>query len=93
MAELRGDDDLALEGFQRLADQALVGEGAVGLGRVEEGDAALDRLAEQRDHLVPVRHHAAVVVQSHAAEANGRNLQAAAAKHTLLHRRLSGSKP
>jgi DNA-binding transcriptional LysR family regulator len=40
-AELGGDDDLVAHRRQRFADQLLVREGAVGLGGVEEGDAAL----------------------------------------------------
>jgi hypothetical protein len=35
-----------LEGF---ADEVLVGEGAVGLGGIEEGDALLDGRAEEGD--------------------------------------------
>ena len=30
------------DGCERLADKLLIGEGAIGLGGVEEGDAALD---------------------------------------------------
>ena len=39
-------------GAQRLADHLLVGERAIDLGGVEEGDAALDRRADQRDALL-----------------------------------------
>ena len=48
VAELGRDHDLVAERRQRLADQFLVRERAVGLGGVEEGDAALDRRADQR---------------------------------------------
>ena len=48
-AELGGDHDLVAHRLQRLADDLLVGERAVDLGGVEEGDAALDRRADQRD--------------------------------------------
>ena len=48
-AELGGDHHLVADRRERLADQLLVGEGAVDLGGVEEGDAALDRRADQRD--------------------------------------------
>ncbi len=50
-AELGGDHDLVAERRQRLADEFLVGERAVDLGGVEEGDAALDGRADQRDRL------------------------------------------
>jgi hypothetical protein len=84
-AELGGDDHLAAEGLQRLADEALIGEGAVDFGSVEEGDATLDRRADQADHLVPVRDHAAVMVHAHAAETDGRDGGSAASKPALLH--------
>ena len=41
-AELGGDHHLVAHRRQRLADQFLIGEGAIDLGGVEEGDAALD---------------------------------------------------
>ena len=53
-AELGGDHHLVADRRQRLADQLLVGERAVDLGGVEERDAAVDRGADQRDHLCPV---------------------------------------
>ena len=54
-AELGGDHDLVAERRERLADQLLVGERAVDLGGVEEGDAALDGGADQRDRLPACR--------------------------------------
>lgn len=42
-AELGRDHRLITEGSERLPDQLLVRLGPVGLGRVEEGDAAFDR--------------------------------------------------
>ena len=51
-AELGGDDDLVAEGREGFADEFFVGEGAVDFGGVEEGDAALDGGADERDHLV-----------------------------------------
>ena len=48
-AELGRDHHLVADRRQRLAHQLLVGERAVDLGGVEEGDAALDRRADQRD--------------------------------------------
>ena len=44
-AELGGDHHPVAHRPQRLADHLLVGEGAIDLGGVEEGDAALDRVA------------------------------------------------
>ena len=54
-SELGGDDDLVAERSERLADEFLVGERAIDLGGVEEGDAALDGCAKQSDHLLLVR--------------------------------------
>ena len=56
-AEFGGDDHLVAERREGLADHFLVGEGAVDFGGVEEGDAALDRRADQRDRrpACPVR--------------------------------------
>ena len=51
-AELGGDHDLVAERRERLADQLLVLERAIDLGGVEEGHAALDRGADQRDAVV-----------------------------------------
>ena len=48
-AEFGGDHDLFPERRQRFADQLLVGERAIDFGGVEEGDAALDGGADQRD--------------------------------------------
>jgi len=39
-AKFRGDDDVALKGFQRFPDQEFVGEGPVHFRRIEEIDAA-----------------------------------------------------
>ena len=84
-AELGGDHHLVAQRRKRLADQLLVGERAVDLGGVEEGDAALDGGAEQRDHLRPVARLAVGEAQAHAAEADGRDLEAALAEFALLH--------
>ena len=85
-AELGGDHDLVADRRERLADQLLVRERAVGLGGVEEGDAALDGGADQRDHLLPVRRRAVGEAHAHAAEAEGRDLEALS-ECALLHRR------
>jgi hypothetical protein len=46
-AELRGDHDLAAHRFERLPDQLLIGEWAVDLRSVEEGEAPVDGRADQ----------------------------------------------
>ena len=55
-AELRGDDDLVADRRERLTDDLLVDERAVHLGGVEEGDAAVDGGADERDALLAGRH-------------------------------------
>ena len=85
LRELGGDDDSVAERGESLADQLLVGVGAVDLGGVEEGDAAVDGGMEQRDHLLPVRAAAVAAGHAHAAEPDGRDLQAAGAESALLH--------
>jgi hypothetical protein len=69
VAELRGDDDVLPERLQRLANEFLVGERAIDLGGVEEGDTTLYRRADQRDHFRPVPGRATVIVHAHAAQA------------------------
>ena len=91
VAELGGDDDILPERLQRLAHEFLVGERAIDLGGVEEGDAALYRRSDQRDHLLAVRSRAAVMIQAHAAEADGRDCKVAIAKLARLHFHSPGS--
>ena len=83
--ELGGDDDVVAHRLQRLADQLLVVEGAVDLGGVEEGDAAVDRGAEERDHLVARRSRAERLAHAHAAEAEGGDLEALRAECAFAH--------
>ena len=66
-AELGGDDDLVAHWRQCLADQLLVA--AVSLGRVEKGDAALERRLQQADGVCLVRNLRVAVAQPHASEA------------------------
>jgi hypothetical protein len=73
VAELGGDDDVPPERLQRLAHQFLVRERAVDLGGVEEGDAALYGHPDERDHLGAVRGRTPMVVEAHAAQADGRD--------------------
>ncbi len=83
--ELGGDHHLALERGEGLADEFLVGIGAVDLGRVEEGDAALDCGAHQRDHLVPVGCLAVAAGHAHTAQPDGGDLQAVGAEGARFH--------
>src|SRR5438876_5648022 len=85
VAKLGGDDDVLPERLQRLAYEFLVGERAVDLGGVEEGDAALYHRPNERDHLPTVRSRATVVVQAHAAQADGRDRKAVFAELARLH--------
>jgi hypothetical protein len=89
--ELRSNHDVVADGSQRLPEELLVREGTVGLGGVEECDAALDRAAEQRDHFLSVSGGALAAGHAHAAEAEGRDLQAVLPERALLHCRLSFS--
>jgi hypothetical protein len=86
-AELGRDHHLITDGSERVPDQLLVRLGPVGLGRVEEGDAALDRRPDQRDHLLPVGDWAVGVAHTHAAEPEGGDLQALS-EVALMHLRL-----
>jgi hypothetical protein len=77
-AELGGDDDLVAHGGEGFADKLLVDERAVDLGGVEEGDAAVDRGAQQVDHLGAVAGvRAEALARAHAAEAERGHLQLA----------------
>ena len=51
VAELGGQLDLVAAAGDRLADQLLVGERAVHVGGVEEGDAEVERAVDGRDAL------------------------------------------
>jgi hypothetical protein len=89
-AELGGDDDLVAHGREGFADEFLVAIGAVDLGGVEEGDSAIDRGAQQVDHLATVaRVRAEALAHAHAAEPEGGHLQAAGAQDALVHGRVS----
>jgi len=85
VTKLGGDDDVFLERLQRLAHDLFVGEGAVDLGGVEEGNAPLYRRSDERDHLLTFRSRATVMVQAHAAEADGRDGKVVIAKLTRPH--------
>src|SRR5688572_2455384 len=85
LAELGGDDRLAAPAvLERLAEQRLVVTPAVHVGRVEEGDALVDGVADVGDRLLVVR----VAVDArhrHQPQPDGRNLDAAFPQFTMLH--------
>ena len=75
-AELGGDDDLVANWRERLADEFLVGERAVGFRRVKQAHAAIVGGADQLDHLGLVGGWPVGGAHAHASEAEGGNLQA-----------------
>ncbi|MPN06685.1 hypothetical protein SDC9_153941 [bioreactor metagenome] len=46
------DEDFAFEGFEGFTDQLLIGEGAVNLSGIKEGDTTLHCLMQEGDHLL-----------------------------------------
>jgi hypothetical protein len=70
---------------QRFADQRLVLEGAVGLGRVEEGHATLVRRADKPDPILPAGGGAVAEAEAHAAIADGRDLEAGSSEYSFMH--------
>lgn len=76
-AELGGDHDLVANGRQGFAEQFLVGERAIGLSAVEEGDAKIkgpvDRaMASSLPSAGPL-----AKLNPHAAQSDGRDFEAA----------------
>ena len=84
-AELGGDLDPVTDGLERLADDLLVGEGAVDLGGVEKGDAPIDRRPDQFDGVGVAQRVAVAEIEPHAAEADRRDFEAALAQNACLH--------
>ena len=76
-AELGRDHHLPAERLQRLADQVLVVERPVGFGRVEEGDPALHRGPQERDHRASVGDGRVRLAHAHAPKADRGDLEAA----------------
>ena len=72
VAELGGELDLVAASGDGLADQLLVGEGAVHVGRVEERHAQVEGAVDGVDALLLVR-RAVELAHAHAAEAHGRD--------------------
>jgi len=70
-AELGRNHHILAERRHRFADNFFVYEWTVRLGRVEEGHAALECRANQRDRLLPLGRWTVTEAQAHAAKANG----------------------
>jgi hypothetical protein len=87
-AKFGSDDNVLPERLERFADQLFVGEGAVDLSGVEEGDPTRYGCPDQGDHLAFVRGRAAVIIHPHTAQADRRNFQAFA-ECALSHNRFS----
>src|ERR1700756_4683400 len=84
---LQGDGVwLCLEWARSTASaRAAIGEGAVGFGGIEEGDAALDGRAQKGDYLVLFRKRLVGKAHSHASEAKSRDFKIAFPELARLH--------
>ena len=92
--EFGGDDQAVAPALDRAADQLLVGEGAIHLGGVEEGDAEVDRLVDGADRDVVVGmavDDVAAADHRHAADADGGDLEPLAEFAVFHHSLLSGA--
>src|SRR6267143_4607248 len=83
--ELRGNHDLLTERRQGFAHEFFVCERAVHLGGIEECHTLFYRGSQKRDHLPPVSSRTVRHAHSHAAEAKGRNFEAALSEFALFH--------
>jgi len=83
--ELGGDHHLVTVRRQRLAQQFLIAEGAVHLGRVEEGHALRHGGVQQGRGGTGVGGWAVAEAQAHAPQAQRGNAQAAVAQFSCLH--------
>ena len=79
VAELRGEHHLVAAIANGPADQTLVGERAVDVGRVQEIDAEIDRAVNGRDRSLVIG-PAVEVGHAHAAEPDRRNVRTVAAE-------------
>ncbi len=84
-AELGGNHHLIAERRHRFAQKLFVDERSVDFSAVEKGDAALVGGADQADAVALLGCRPVAVAQAHAAQSDGRDLQAAAAQCTCLH--------
>src|SRR5262249_52487326 len=87
LAELAGDDDAGAPPGDRPPDQRLVVSPTIHVRAVEEGDAAIERLIDER-RCRRVVAGAVDARERHAAEADRRDPDAARAQHALFHRSL-----
>ena len=83
-AKLGGDHDLIAHRGQRVANHLLV-QRAIGLGGVEEGDAALECGFDHLDASGAFKPWTIAVAQAHAAEPQGRDFKAGTAEHAFVH--------
>src|SRR5262249_53765866 len=84
VAELRRDDRLVAAADDRLADEPLVLAHAVHIGGVEQRHAEIERVADRPNRLPLVDVAAVVGREAEAAEADGRDGEAAPAQLTAL---------
>jgi hypothetical protein len=84
-AELGGDHDLIADRGEGFTDEFLVGERSVGLGGIEERDPVIRRGPDQADAVLSFRGLPVVDAQSHAAKAQGGELQVGA-ENAAFHR-------
>ena len=85
--KLGGDLHLIAERQESLAHHLLVRKWTIGLGGIEEVDAALDRLADEADHLRPILKFAGFAI-AHAAQRESRHFETAFAELSLFHHAL-----
>ncbi len=83
--KLCGDYHLPFVRRERFADEFLIGEGAVDLGRIKKGDAALHRSVKKGDHLLLVANGFVAKTHPHAAKPHSRNLEAAFSERACWH--------
>src|SRR5208282_4289212 len=84
-AKLGGDRHFAAEGRKAFAEEFFVGVRTIDFGGVEESDTAIDGGVEEGDHFLLVLRRTVRKTHSHAAQAEGRDFQAAFSKFALLH--------
>src|SRR4051812_17217510 len=85
MAELGRDDPLRANRRKGLTQQFFVRKRSVVFRRVEEGDAAVDRGADQRDHFLRLAGRPVIAAHAHAAKSERRYLKTGLAEFALLH--------
>jgi hypothetical protein len=85
-SKLGCDDDLIAHRSESFADEFFIYEGTVDLSGIEEGYAAVDGAAHDRDHfLLCTRDGAVTGAHPHTTQADGRDFKIAFSKSALLH--------